>query len=122
MNFLHDSVLCVSSTDILLKFLGVVIAVAALVLRFIFSKLKKFSRNPLYYDATLGNENFWFEIALNSYLTLSHILSVVLPSNKTKLEKLEIKASLKELTVIGAVKAKQNNTSNFLGFFDKQPY
>jgi hypothetical protein len=84
VNFLHDEVRCLSNDDIRLKFLGFFLLIYGLFLRLIYSKLKKFSRNPLSYESSLDSSDFFQEIVLNGMLVLSHMISVVLPNNRTK--------------------------------------
>jgi hypothetical protein len=84
VNFLHDEVLCLSNNDILLKISGVLLFISAIFLRMAFSKLRRFSRNPLCYDSSLDSTDLTQEIAINFFLALTSILQVVLPSNRTQ--------------------------------------
>jgi hypothetical protein len=90
VNFLHDNMLCLNIYDIQLKFLGIVLIFSSLVLRYYFSKLRRFSKNPHCYDSCLDSTDVIQEVVVNLVLAISHVLSVVLPSNKTSKEKQDI--------------------------------
>lgn len=66
--------------------------ISSLILRYFFSKLRRFSKNPHCYDSCLDATDLTFEIITNLGLAASHVLSVVLPSNKTKEQKAELEA------------------------------
>lgn len=90
VNFLHDEVRCLSNSDLMLKFFGIFLFISSLALRIVFSKLKRFSRNPLCYDSSLDSSDLVQEILINFSLAVIHILGVVLPSNRTQEQKDEI--------------------------------
>lgn len=92
VNFLHDEVRCLSNNDLILKFLGVFLFISSLCLRVVFSKLRRFSRNPLCYDSSLDSSALIQEVLINFFLATTHILQVVLPSNRTQEQKDEIMA------------------------------
>jgi hypothetical protein len=94
VNFLHDDIRCLSNSDIILKACGVVLFVGCLILRVLFAKLRKFSRCPLRNDSSLDDTDTIQDIVINLSLVLAHLLSVVLPSNRTpeQVEKIKLEA------------------------------
>lgn len=94
VNFLHDDIRCLSNSDLILKACGIVLFCSCLILRVLFSKLRKFSRCPLRNDSSLDDSDTAQDIIINLTLVLAHILSVVLPSNRTpeQVEKIKLEA------------------------------
>jgi phosphatidylserine synthase len=82
--FLNDDIQCLETYDIWFKFLGLVLFVASIFLRFAYYNLQKVSTNPLYHIAIRCKSAIGLEITINTVLTATHILSVVAPSNMTK--------------------------------------
>jgi hypothetical protein len=98
VNFLHDEIVCLSSRDIILKIFGFIMLISSLILRVVFSKLRRFSRNPLCFDSSLDSSDMAQEIIINLSLVITHMLSVVLPSNRTEAQKAQILLDYNEAT------------------------
>lgn len=123
VNFLHDDVLCLSNNDIMMKIFGALLLVSSLFLRIVFSKLRRFSRNPLCYDSSLDGTDLFQEIIINFFLAWFHILQVVLPSNRTQAQVDQIREDYNSVGERRIIQAEgESKTHIFSGWFLKQDY
>lgn len=93
VNFLHDDINCLSNNDLILKFTSIILLLCSFSLRFIFQKLKTIEKNKSKRDTCINNSPIVSDILITFSMAVIHIMTVVLPRNRTPEQVAELKAN-----------------------------